>query len=66
MKHDILADVGQSNSQPFDAVATIRYGSLAIMVGTTCDDQPFETGLNLAPKVVCRLAELDKLAERIP
>ena len=33
MKHDILADVGQSNSQPFDAVATIRHGSLATRLG---------------------------------
>ena len=50
MKHDIFAEVGQSNSQPFDAVATIRHGSLSIKVGTTCDNQPFETGLNLAKK----------------
>ena len=66
MKHDILGEVGQSNSQPFDAVATIRHGSRAVKVGITRDDQPLETALNLAAEVVRRLTELDKLAERIP
>jgi hypothetical protein len=34
MKHDILGEVGQSNSQPFDAVATIRHGSQAAVMAS--------------------------------
>jgi hypothetical protein len=58
MKHDIWGEVGQSDSQPFDAVATTRHGSRAIKVRITRDDQPLETALNLAAEVVRRLAEL--------
>lgn len=65
MKHDFLGEVEQSDSHPFDAVATIRHGSRAIKVGITHDDQPLETALNLAAEVVRRLAELDKIAKRI-
>jgi hypothetical protein len=65
MKHDILGEVEQSDSQPFDAVATIRHGSRDIRVGIVRDDQPLETTLNLAAEVVRRLAELDTRAKRV-
>lgn len=64
MNHDILGEVQQSDGHPFDAVATIRYGSRDIKVGISRDDQPLETTLNLAAEVVSRLAELDNLAKR--
>jgi hypothetical protein len=65
MKHDILGEVEQSEGHPFDALATIRYGSRDIKVGISRDDQPLETTLQLAAEVVSRLAELDKLAKQI-
>lgn len=42
MKHDILGQVEQSDGHPFDAVATIRYGSRDIKVGISRDDQTEE------------------------
>ncbi len=65
MKHDILGEIEQSDSHPFDAIATIRYGSRDIKLGISGDDQPLESTLKLAAEVVCRLAELDKLAKKI-
>jgi hypothetical protein len=65
MKHDILGEVDQSDSHPFDAVATIRHGSRAVKVGITRDDQSLESVLNVAADVARRLAELDQLAKRI-
>ena len=43
MKHEILGDVEQSDGRPFDAVATIRYGSRDIKFGISRDGQPLET-----------------------
>ena len=65
MKHDILGEVEQSDGHPFDAVATIRYGSGDIKLGIIRDDQPLETTLKFAAEVASRLAELDKLAKQI-
>lgn len=65
MKHDILGEVELSDGHPFDATATIRYGSRDINVGISRDDQPLETSLKLAVEVVRRLPELDKLAKRV-
>jgi len=65
MKHGILGELKRTDCHPFDAVATIRYGSRDIKVGISRDDQPIETTLELAAEVVQRLAELDKLAKRI-
>src|SRR3954471_18255955 len=65
MKHDILGEVELSDGHPFDATATIRYGSRDIKVGISGDDQPLETSLKLAEEVVRRLPELDKLAKRV-
>src|ERR1700722_4252588 len=65
MKHDILGDVEQSDGRPFDAVATIRYGSRDIKFGISRDGQPLETALKLAAEVVGRLAELDELAKHV-
>lgn len=65
VKHDILGEVELSDSQPFDAVVTVRHGSGTVKIGITRDDQPLETALNLAAEVVVRLAELDKLAKQI-
>lgn len=65
MTHDILGEVELSDGHPFDAVATIRYGSRDIKLGISGDDQPLETTLKLAAEVVSRLAELDKLAKRV-
>ncbi len=65
MKHDILGNVERRDCNPFDGVATIRYGSRDIKVGISRDDQTFETALNLAAEVVRCLPELDKLAKRV-
>jgi hypothetical protein len=65
MKHDILREVEPSDGHPFDAFAMIRHGSQDAKVGIMRDDQLLETTLKLAAEVVCRLAELDKLAKRI-
>lgn len=65
MKHDILGEVEISDGHPFDAVATIRYGSRDIKVQISRDDQSLETSLNLAAEVVSRLSELDPIAKRV-
>jgi hypothetical protein len=65
MKHEILGEVEQSDGCPFDAVATIRYGSRDIKFGISRDGQPLETALKLAAEVVDRLAELDELAKHV-
>jgi hypothetical protein len=65
MMHDILGEVAESDGHPFDAVATIRYGSRDIKLGISRDDQLLEITLKLAVEVVSRLAELDKLAKRV-
>ena len=65
MKHDILGEVEPSDGHPFDAVATIRYGSRDIKIGISHDDQPLETTLKPAAEVVQSLPELDRLAKRV-
>ena len=65
MKHDILGLVEQSDGHPFDAVATLRYGSRDIKFGICPDDQPFETTLKLAAEVANRLTELDRQAMQV-
>src|SRR5687768_5586062 len=65
MTHDILGEVEQSDGHPFEAVATIPYGSRDIRFGISRDGQPLETVLKLAAEVVSRLAELDKLAKHV-
>jgi hypothetical protein len=65
MKHELLGDVKESDGNPFDAVATIRYGSRDVRFGFSGDGQPLETTLKLAAEVVRRLAELDELAKRV-
>jgi Uncharacterized protein conserved in bacteria (DUF2262). len=65
MTHNILGIVKRLNGDPFDGIATIRHGSRDIKVGITCDDQTFETSLNLAALVVQRLEDLDKVAKQI-
>lgn len=65
MRHDTLGEVQRTDGEPFDGVATIRYGSREIKVGISRDDQPFETALTLAAEVVRRLPELDKVAKRV-
>lgn len=65
MKHDILGEVELSGGHPFDATATIQYGSRNIKVGISRDDQALETTLKLAAEVVRRLPELDGLAKRV-
>lgn len=65
MKHDILGEVERTDGHPFDGVAWIRYSSRDIKIGISCDDQLFETTLNLAAEVVRQLPELDKLAKRV-
>ena len=65
MKYDSLGEIKQTDCDPFDGVATIRYGARNIRVGIGRDDQPFDTTLNLAAEVVKRLPELDRLAKRV-
>ena len=65
MKHDILGEVELTDCNPFNGVATIRYGSRDIKIGISHDDQPFEITLKLATEVASRLSELDKLAKQI-
>ena len=65
MKHEILGEIERPSDNVFDGVATIRYGGRDIKLSMSCDDQPFETTLNLAAEVARRLPELDQLAKRV-
>jgi hypothetical protein len=65
MKHDILGEIERPGGDVIDGVATIRYGSRELKVQMICDDQPFDTTVQLAAEVVQRLPELDKLAKRV-
>lgn len=65
MKHDVLGEVEQSDGHPFDAIATVRYGSRDIKFGISRDGQPLENALKLAAEVVSRMAELDNLAKDV-
>ena len=65
MKHEILGELKQSDCQPFDAVAMVRYDSRNIQVTIDRDDQSLENRLKLAAEVVKRLPELDQIAKHV-
>ncbi|HEX4792179.1 MAG TPA: DUF2262 domain-containing protein [Humisphaera sp.] len=65
MHHNSLGEVDETDCEPFDGVATIRYGSRDIKVGISRDDQTFDAALKLAAEVVNHLAELDTQARDV-
>ncbi|QEH34922.1 hypothetical protein OJF2_34670 [Aquisphaera giovannonii] len=65
MKHDTLGEIQRLEGGIFDGVATVRLGRRDIKIQMSCDDQPFETTLELAADVARRLPELDEDAKRV-
>ena len=65
MTHDILGKVERSDGEPFDAVATIRYGSRDVEIGICCEGFPIATAVTFAAEVVQNLADLDRQARRV-
>jgi hypothetical protein len=65
MRYDGLGEVKETDCEPFDGVAMVRYGSREIRVGISRDDQTFGTTLKLAAHVVTRLPELDAMAKNV-
>lgn len=65
MKHESLGEIEQSDCKPFDAIATVRYGSRVIKFGISLEGQSLETVLNLAAEVFRGMEKLDKIAKQI-
>jgi hypothetical protein len=64
MQHNILGEI-TCEIDTGDWIATIHHRSRTLEVRLSPDDQAFETTLQLATEVVCRLDELDRAAKRV-